>query len=286
MPTLMPPPLPIYALRLRGRLLSLERPRVMGIINLTPDSFFGLSRQQTVEAALAQAYRMAEEGAEMLDLGAVSTRPGAGEVAEREELARLLPALEEIRKALPEMPLSIDTFRATVAWRALAAGADIINDVSGGADPDMMPTAAQAGAAYVCMHTRGTPQTMAGLAEYDDLLPALQDFFLERMEAARAAGLGDVILDPGLGFAKTPAHSFEVLANLPRLHLLGRPLLIGLSRKGLVWKTLGTTPEQALNGTTALHMAALLGGAQILRVHDVKEAMEAVWLFKNLTNLS
>ncbi len=273
-------PTPAYSLRIGSGLLSLARPCVMGILNLTPDSFFTGSRQASAEAALAQARQMLTEGADILDLGAVSTRPGADDVPEAEEWARLQPALEAIRQALPHAVLSVDTFRASVAQRALAAGANIVNDVTGGQDPEMWPAVAAARAPYILMHMRGTPQTMAGLTDYDDVTTAVAQYLLERLAAARAAGVADVVLDPGIGFAKTPALSFTLLRELPALAVLGAPLLIGLSRKGLIWKTLGINPDDALNGTTALHMVALQGGAHILRVHDVRPAVEAVRLFE------
>ena len=272
--------LPAYDLRLGSRLLSLAVPRVMGILNATPDSFFAGSRQATAQAAVGQARQMVADGADILDVGGVSTRPGAEEVAEAEEWARLQPVLEGIRQALPEVVISVDTFRASVARRALAAGADIINDVTGGQDPDMWPSVAQARVPYVLMHMRGTPQTMAALTAYDDVAAEVAQHLAHRLAAARAAGLADVVLDPGIGFAKTPAQSFALLRQLPALAALGAPVLIGLSRKGLIWKTLGITPNEALNGTTALHMVALQGGAAILRVHDVRPAVEAVRLYR------
>lgn len=279
---LAPPTLPVHALRLKGRLFSLESPKVMGIVNLTPDSFFGGSRAASVSAAVERARHMAAEGADMLDLGAVSTRPGAEDVSVEEELDRLLPALAAIRETLPEMPLSVDTFRAEVARQALEAGADIINDVTGGEDPAMYTTVATACAPYILMHMRGNPRTMSGLTEYQDLFLDIQGYLLERVAAARAAGVGDIALDPGLGFAKTTEQNFTLLRELERFQALGLPVLAGLSRKGMIWKTLGIRPEDALNGTTALHMAALAGGASILRVHDVAEARQVIRLWAHL----
>lgn len=276
------PTLPVYALRLKGRLLSLESPKVMGIVNLTPDSFFGGSRAASVSAAVERARQIAAEGADILDLGAMSTRPGAEDVSVEEELDRLLPALAAIREALPEMPLSVDTFRAEVARQALEAGADIINDVTGGEDPAMYATVAAAGAPYILMHMRGNPRTMSGLTDYGDLFLDIQGYLLERVGAARAAGVGDIVLDPGLGFAKTTEQNFTLLRELERFQALGLPVLVGLSRKGMIWKTLGIRPEDSLNGTTALHMAALAGGASILRVHDVAEARQVIRLWAHL----
>lgn len=276
------PTLPVHALRLKGRLLSLDSPKVMGIVNLTPDSFFGGSRAASVSAAVERARLMAAEGADMLDLGAMSTRPGAEDVHVEDELDRLLPALQAIREALPEIPLSVDTFRAEVARQALEAGADIINDVTGGEDPAMYATVAEAGAPYILMHMRGNPRTMSGLTEYQDLILDIQGYLLERVAAAKAAGVGDIVLDPGLGFAKTTEQNFTLLRELERFQALGLPVLVGLSRKGMIWKTLGIRAEDALNGTTALHMAALAGGASILRVHDVAEARQVIRLWAYL----
>lgn len=276
------PTLPVHALRLKGRLLSLDSPKVMGIVNLTPDSFFGGSRAASVSAAVERARQMAAEGADMLDLGAMSTRPGAEDVSVEEELDRLLPALAAIREVLPEMPLSVDTFRAEVARQALEAGADIINDVTGGEDPAMYATVAEAGAPYILMHMRGNPRTMSGLTEYKNLFLDIQAYLLERVAAARSAGVGDIVLDPGLGFAKTTEQNFTLLRELERFQALGLPVLVGLSRKGMIWKTLGIRPEDALNGTTALHTAALAGGASILRVHDVAEARQVIRLWAYL----
>ena len=264
-----------------GRLLSLRRPQVMGILNLTPDSFFVGSRVASEKDLLARAEAMLTAGAAVLDLGAYSTRPGAADIAEAEETARLLPAIAALRREFPAAFLSADTFRARVAEAAVHAGADLVNDVGGGTlDADMFATVGRLRAPYVLMHLRGTPQTMAQLTDYDgDLVLELLRYFRDRLAALRTAGVVDVVLDPGFGFAKTAAQSHQLLRRLPELRMLSLPVLAGLSRKRMVYGPLGLGPEAALNGTTALHMVALQGGARLLRVHDVAEARQTVDLF-------
>ena len=264
-----------------GRLLSLRRPQVMGILNLTPDSFFVGSRVASEKDLLARAEAMLTAGAAVLDLGAYSTRPGAADIAEAEETARLLPAIAALRREFPAAFLSADTFRARVAEAAVHAGADLVNDVGGGTlDADMFATVGRLRVPYVLMHLRGTPQTMAQLTNYEgDLVLELLRYFRDRLAALRTAGVVDVVLDPGFGFAKTAAQSHQLLRRLPELRMLGLPVLAGLSRKRMVYGPLGLGPEAALNGTTALHMVALQGGARLLRVHDVAEARQTVDLF-------
>ena len=264
-----------------GRLLDLRRPQVMGILNLTPDSFFAGSRVASEHELLARAEAMLAAGAAVLDLGAYSTRPGAEDISEAEETTRLLPAVEILRREFPQVFLSADTFRAGVAAAAVAAGADLVNDVGGGTlDPAMFAAVGRLRVPYVLMHLRGTPQTMAKLTHYeDDLVLTLLRYFRDGLAALRQFGAVDVVLDPGFGFAKTAAQSHELLRRLPELQALGLPLLAGLSRKRMVYGPLGLGPEAALNGTTALHMVALQGGARLLRVHDVAEAVQAVQLF-------
>ncbi|WP_310391173.1 dihydropteroate synthase [Hymenobacter sp.] len=266
-----------------GRLLSLHRPQVMGILNLTPDSFFAGSRVASERDLLARAEAMLTAGAAVLDLGAYSTRPGADDISAEEETRRLLPAVEALRREFPQAFLSADTFRAAVAAAAVAAGADLVNDVAGGTlDAAMFAVVGRLRVPYVLMHLRGTPQTMAQLTHYDDdLVLTLLRYFRDALAALRAAGAVDVLLDPGFGFAKTAAQSHELLRRLPELHALGRPILAGLSRKKMVYGPLGLRPETALNGTTALHMVALQGGARLLRAHDVAEARQTVELFAN-----
>jgi dihydropteroate synthase len=267
-----------------GRLLDLRQPQVMGILNLTPDSFFADSRVGSEPELLARAEAMLAAGAAALDLGAYSTRPGAAEISPDEEKSRLLPAVAALRRAFPDVFLSVDTFRAGVAAAAIEAGADLVNDVAGGTlDAEMFATVGRLRAPYVLMHMRGTPQTMTQLTDYeDDLVLTLLRHFRDGLMALREAGVTDVLLDPGFGFAKTAAQSHELLRRLPELAVLGRPMLAGLSRKRLVYQPLGLTAEAALNGTTALHMLALQGGARLLRAHDVPEAVQAARLFAHV----
>ena len=275
---------PTHSLRSpHGRLLDLRRPQVMGILNLTPDSFFAGSRVASEKDLLARAEAMLRAGAAVLDLGAYSTRPGAEDIPEAEETRRLLPAVEVLRKEFPQAFLSADTFRAGVAEAAVQAGADLVNDVGGGTlDAEMFATVGRLRVPYVLMHLRGTPQTMSQLTQYaDDLVLTLLRSFRDGLAALRAAGAVDVVLDPGFGFAKTAAQSHELLRRLPELRALGLPVLAGLSRKRMVYGPLGLGPETALNGTTALHMVALQGGARLLRAHDVAEARQTIQLFAN-----
>ena len=266
-----------------GRLLDLRRPQVMGILNLTPDSFFAASRVASEHDLLTRAEAMLQAGAAVLDLGAYSTRPGADDISEEEEIRRLLPAVEILREKFPQAFLSVDTFRAAVAAAAVTAGADLVNDVGGGTlDKDMFATVGRLRVPYVLMHLRGTPQTMAKLTHYEgDLVLTLLRYFRDGLAALRQAGTVDVVLDPGFGFAKTAAQSHELLRRLPELQALGLPILAGLSRKRMVYGPLSLGPEAALNGTTALHMVALQGGARLLRVHDVAEAHQVIQLFAN-----
>ena len=259
----------------------------MGILNLTPDSFFAGSRVASERDLLGRAEAMLAAGAAVLDLGAYSTRPGAADIPEAEETARLLPAVAALRRAFPQAFLSADTFRAGVAEAAVAAGADLVNDVGGGTlDARMWATVGRLRVPYVLMHLRGTPQTMSQLTHYDDLVLTLLRYFRDGLNALREAGAVDVVIDPGFGFAKTPEQSHELLRRLPELQALGCPVLAGLSRKKMVYGPLGLSPETALNGTTALHMVALQGGARLLRAHDVAEARQTVELFANTFSIA
>jgi dihydropteroate synthase len=266
-----------------GRVLDLRRPQVMGILNLTPDSFFAGSRVGS-DADHADLLRRAEAmlhaGAAVLDLGGYSSRPGAEHVSEEEEKQRLLPAVQAVRRAFPEAFLSVDTFRSSVAAAAVAAGADILNDISGGElDADMFATAGRLQVPYILMHMRGTPQTMTTLTDYPDgLLPELTRYFRDKLAALRAAGVTDVVLDPGFGFAKTGDQNHELLGRLRELQVLGLPMLAGLSRKAMLYKPLGLSPEAALPGTVAVNTMALLNGVSLLRVHDVPEAVQTIRL--------
>lgn len=263
----------------RGRLVNLSTPRVMGIVNLTPDSFFDGGKLGDMESILHLAEKYLNEGATFLDLGAVSTRPKAADVSQDEELQRLMPALEAVRTAFPEAVISVDTFRSNVAREAVQAGADIINDISGGAlDEHMFDTVAALQVPYVLMHMQGTPQTMQADPVYGDVVREVLDSLIGRAYALRQRGLHDIIIDPGFGFGKTLEHNFALLRNLDQFCNTGYPILAGISRKSMVNRVLGTKPENALNGTTVLNTIALLKGVSILRVHDVKEAVEAVKL--------
>jgi dihydropteroate synthase len=273
----------MFTLNCRGRLLTLEEPVVMGILNTTPDSFYEGSRFATEETLLQKAAEMIAEGATLLDVGGQSTRPGAQLLTAEEEAARVIPALHLLRKHFPEVFLSTDTFYSEVARRAADAGADIINDISGGtADTRMIQTMVELKMPYVAMHMKGMPQNMQDLAVYQDVTEEVLRYFIQRLGIFAEAGLYDVIVDPGFGFAKTAVHNFRLLKQLENFRVLQRPLLVGLSRKSTIYKTLGTTAAEALNGTTVLHTIALQKGAHILRVHDVKEACEAIRLLQAL----
>jgi dihydropteroate synthase len=270
-------------LNCRGRLVSLETPVVMGILNITPDSFFAGSRiplEKTVEIA----QKMLADGATFLDIGGYSTRPGAADISPTEEADRVLPVIEAIIKSFPDALISVDTFRASIARQTVESGAAIINDVSGGTlDQAMFETVASLDVPYVLMHMRGTPATMQSMTTYQNLVTDVIDELAVRLTELRALGQKDIILDPGFGFAKTPAQNFLLLNQLESFGLFDEPLLVGLSRKSTIWKTLGISANEALNGTTVLNTIALTKGASILRVHDVREAVETVKLTKELT---
>lgn len=265
----------------RGRLLDLSSPLVMGILNVTPDSFFENSRVNDVLLLLEKAEKQLKEGAAILDIGGMSTRPGAEMISEMAELNRILPTIRTIVRAFPEAIVSVDTFRASIARACINEGAHIINDISGGSlDDQMYETVADLNVPYILMHTKGTPQTMQSLAHYDDIALEILDYFIKRVGILRDLGVKDIILDVGLGFAKNTEQNFELLKKLSVFKILECPILAGISRKGMIWKTLGIKPEEALNGTTAAHVFALQGGAKILRVHDVKEAVETIRIFE------
>jgi len=269
-------------LNCHGQLVVLDKPVVMGIVNLTPDSFYLHSRTKGTEDALHQAFDHLDQGAAWVDLGAVSTRPGADSVAEKEELERLIPVLKALRKERPEALISVDTYRASVAQAAIDLGADMINDVTGGSDPQMFGVVAQGRVPLVLMHSRGTPKDMQSLTHYDRLVEDILSFFAERCRQARDCGVLDLLVDPGFGFAKTTEQNFALMQALDRFSVLNRAVLVGVSRKSMIYKTLNTDAEGALNGTTALHMVALQKGAHILRVHDVAPALECIALHQAL----
>lgn len=264
-----------------GKLIDLSSPKVMGIINLTPDSFYAGSRRQDINAALLQAEKMLNDGAAMLDIGAYSSRPGADDISVAEETDRLLPVVEMLAARFPEAILSIDTFRSQVAETAIKAGAHIINDISGGQlDEHMFETVSRLQVPYILMHMKGTPKNMNQLAQYENVFDEVFDYFTNKYHALKQAGVKDVIIDPGFGFAKKTEHSYTLMNRLQDLNVLGLPILVGISRKNMIYKTIGTTADEALNGTTALNAIALSKGANILRVHDVKEAVEAVKIWE------
>jgi len=269
-----------YTLNINGCLMALDIPKVMGILNVTPDSFFSSSRYMSEEGILYRVGQMIDEGVDIIDVGACSTRPGIELVSEEEELLRIRMALHLIRKRWHDIPVSVDTFRSNVAACAVNEfGANIINDISGGAlDQQMFVTMARLQVPYILMHMQGTPSTMQQAPHYDNLMKDIFCYFSEKIQQLRTLGLNDIILDPGFGFGKTVEHNFEMLRRLPDFQIFELPLLVGVSRKSMIYKTLDTTPEQVLNGTSVLNTLALAGGAQMLRVHDIKEARECVQL--------
>ncbi|MBI1782634.1 MAG: dihydropteroate synthase [Sphingobacteriales bacterium] len=271
----------MFTLNCKGKLLTIDRPKVMGILNLTPDSFYSGSRFTNIDMVLKETETMINEGAFIIDIGGQSTRPGSERISATEELGRVMPAIEAIINQFPETIISIDTYQAKVVKEAVAAGVSIVNDISSGdMDNEMMRTVADLRVPYICMHMKGTPATMQQDAIYDDVTKEVLDYFIHKIARCKEAGIHDVIIDPGFGFGKTIQHNFQLLKKMEVLKQLGKPIVAGLSRKSTIYKTLGTTAEEALNGTTALNMIALLNGAAILRVHDVKEAAETIKLFE------
>lgn len=271
----------MFSLNCRGKLLQFDTPIIMGIINVTTDSFYAGSRKNSIEEVVQKAGQMIAEGATILDIGGQSTRPGSEQIGAGPEAEKAVPVIEALHKIFPGTLISIDTYHASVAEQSVNAGASIVNDVSGGSlDETMLSTVAKLHVPYICMHIKGSPQTMQQNPLYKNLTGELLDYFTERTNACRLAGIKDIIIDPGFGFGKTIDHNFELLRNLSLFSIFEKPLLLGVSRKSTVYKTLGITAEDALNGTTVLHTIGLLNGANILRVHDVKEAAEAIKLVK------
>ena len=267
----------------KGTLIDLVRPRVMGIINVTPDSFYDGGATTLEHQIIKQATQMLDQGATILDVGGYSSRPGATDISEQQEIDRVIPAIKAIIEAFPKALISIDSFRSNVVKQAVKAGACIANDISAGKlDPKMIETIGDLQIPYCMMHMRGTPQTMKSLKDYKNITKEVLFYFSERVAAARAYNINDIIIDPGFGFAKTTHQNFELLNHLELFESLDIPLLAGVSRKSMVYETLDITPKQALNGTTALHMVALQKGASILRVHDVQPAIECIKLFEQL----
>ena len=270
----------MFTLNCKGKLLTLEGPVIMGILNATPDSFYNKGTGSSTTALVEKAVKMMEEGATILDIGGQSTRPGSERIAAEEEISRVLPVIEAIRTALPHAILSIDTYSSTVAAAAINAGATIVNDISSGdMDNEMIATVAALKVPYIGMHMKGTPANMQHDPQYNDVLVEVMEYFIKKINDCTKAGIKDVIIDPGFGFGKTTAHNFQLLKNLKAFAVLNKPVLAGLSRKGSIYRTLNVTTAEALNGTTVVNTMALMNGASILRVHDVKEASEAITLY-------
>lgn len=270
----------MFTVNCKGKLLSLETPVVMGIINATPDSFYRGELTGDIQHVIVLAKKMVDEGAAILDIGGQSTRPGSKRISVDEELSRVIPVITAIHEYLPGILLSIDTYSSHVAEAAVEAGASIVNDISAGSiDDGLIQKVAALKVPYICMHMQGTPETMQQEPHYDNVVKDLISFFIQKIETCKVAGINDVIIDPGFGFGKTIHHNFQLLKELASFAILQKPLLAGLSRKGTIYKTLGITAAEALNGTTVLNTIALLNGASILRVHDVKEAREAITLY-------
>ncbi|MFD0939733.1 dihydropteroate synthase [Pedobacter boryungensis] len=269
----------------KGKLIDLSSPAVMAILNLTPDSFYANSRIKGVDDALKTTEKFLNEGAKFIDIGAYSSRPGAVDISIDEELNRLVPVVEAITKEFPDVFVSIDTFRAKVAEESILAGAHIINDISAGnLDEKMFQTVAKLQVPYVMMHMKGTPQNMQENPTYHNLVEEVSTYFSEKLAVLSNLGVKDIIIDPGFGFAKTISHNYELLQNMERLNSFELPILVGFSRKSMVTKVLNNKSVDALNGTTVLNTSALLKGAKILRVHDVKEAIECITLIERIKN--
>jgi dihydropteroate synthase len=271
----------MFSLNCKGKLLLIEKPLVMGILNITDDSFYAGSRLQNIQAIKNKATQMLNEGADIIDIGAQSTRPGSTRVSAEEELKKLMPAIEMLVDLFPEIIISIDTYHSKVAKETIEAGAAIINDISAGEmDKNMLATVGSLRVPYVAMHMKGVPETMHQDTKYEDVTKQILDFFIKKIAECKRAGITDLIIDPGFGFGKNIAQNFLLLKNLHVFQMLEKPILAGLSRKSTIYKTLHVSAEDSLNGTTVLNTLALQNGASILRVHDVKEAKETIALFE------
>ena len=269
----------MFTLHFKSKQLDISTPVVMGIVNTTPDSFYNESRKQCIDEALTLTAKMLSEGATFIDIGGQSTRPNSEAITVDEELKRVIPIIEAITVKFPEANISIDTYNACVAKKAIEAGAMMVNDISGGTiDTNMFETVAKLNVPYICMHIKGTPQTMQQQTNYINVVEEVKDFFSDKIKQAEQVGIKQMVLDIGFGFAKTTEQNFELIKNLKQFQLLQKPLLLGVSRKSSIYKTLGITAQEALNGTTILNTISVLQGANILRVHDVKEAMEVIKL--------
>jgi dihydropteroate synthase len=267
----------------KGRLLDLSTPKVMGVLNLTPDSFYDGGKFKNDKEALEQVGKNIQDGMDILDIGAYSSRPGADHISEEEELKRQSSVLQQITKEFPDLIISIDTFRSEVAKASIDQGAHIINDISAGnLDASMMDFIADSQVPYIMMHMRGTPQTMKSMTSYEHLVTDIISYFSKKVLEARAKGINDILIDPGFGFAKTIDQNFELLNHLKALKSLNLPVISGISRKSTIYKTLNIDAKEALNGTTALNMVALMNGSSILRVHDVLEAKQCITLYQKL----
>lgn len=270
---------PKQSLNIKGKLIDLSRPKVMGILNITPDSFYSNSRTKSIDEALTKAAQFLNEGATFIDIGGYSSRPGAKDISTSEEVDRLVPVVESLVKAFPEAVISIDTFRAKVAAETISAGAHIINDIAAGdMDEQMFETVAKLQVPYMMMHMKGTPQNMQQNPVYDNVLLEVIDYLAKKVAALKALHVHDVVIDPGFGFGKTIEHNYELLNQMEAFKIFKLPILVGFSRKGMIYKTLGTSAAEALNGTSVLNTIALQKGASILRVHDVREAVECIRL--------
>ena len=268
----------------KGKLVDLSSPKAMGILNLTPNSFYDGGRYSDEKMIVSQVQKMLDQGATFIDVGAYSSKHNADFVSEEEELQRLIPVVELLVNTFPEILISVDTFRSKVAENAIEAGAVLINDISAGSlDENMMQTVAKLQVPYIMMHMKGTPNTMQSLTQYDDIFQEIMFYFAEKIQLARSFGINDLIIDPGYGFAKTTEQNFELMHKSEILKHLKLPILVGISRKSMIYKTLKNTAQEALNGSTALNAFALMKGASILRVHDVKEAVETITLYEALT---
>jgi dihydropteroate synthase len=273
-----------FTLNCNGKLIYVDKPIIMGIINITPDSFYADSSTQNIDAILQKAHQMVVDGATIIDIGAQSTRPGSTYLTWEQEWERLAKPLQKIRAALPNILLSVDSFHSTIAEKAVRLGVDIVNDISGGTmDANMLKVMGSLNVPYIAMHIKGTPKTMQEKPIYKDIVVDLMDYFIAKQFACEEAGIKDLIIDVGFGFGKTITDNYTLLQNLHNFSaILEKPILVGISRKSMIYKILGITPEESLNGTTALHIVALQNGASILRVHDVKEAVEVVKLWECL----
>lgn len=277
----------MHTLNCKGKLVVFDKPIVMGIINITPDSFYENSRVKSVESVVETAAQMLTEGAAILDIGGQSTRSGSERLTAEQEIERVIPAIKSIIKAFPAAIISIDTYSATVAFEAVQAGASMVNDISSGdMDKNMLTTVADLKVPYICMHMQGQPDTMQKSPNYTDVTSEVLDYLMQKVNACKQAGINDIIIDPGFGFGKTATHNLTLLKNLSIFKMLNCAILAGLSRKSTIYKTLGITAEEALNGTTVLNTLALQNGANMLRVHDVKAAVEAITLIHEYTKVN